>query len=129
MPLRRSQPRTARQGCFPIVLLARRTSRLCVSSTGRRSWSVSSSNTRSTTPTTPADRSIRMTWPPRLAVTRRGRFALPQSSLRHLADFVPADLTYLTDLLARHGLRLGDYGIDAFRSPARKLNTERYAAM
>jgi glutamate--cysteine ligase len=55
--------------------------------------------------------------------------ALPQPSLRELADVVSADLTYLTDLLARHGLCPGDYGIDAFRPPARKLHTERYAAM
>jgi len=55
--------------------------------------------------------------------------ALPQPSLRGLAEVVSADLAYLTDLLARHGLRLGESGIDAFRSPVRKLHTERYAAM
>jgi glutamate--cysteine ligase len=55
--------------------------------------------------------------------------ALPQPSLRGLADIVSADLSYLTDLLARRGLRLGEHGIDAFRPPVRKLRTERYAAM
>jgi glutamate--cysteine ligase len=55
--------------------------------------------------------------------------ALPQPSLRELAEVVSADLAYLTDLLARHGLRLGESGIDAFRPPVRKLHTERYAAM
>jgi glutamate--cysteine ligase len=55
--------------------------------------------------------------------------ALPQPSLRELAEVVSADLAYLTDLLARHGLCLGEYGIDAFRPPVRKLQTERYAAM
>jgi glutamate--cysteine ligase len=55
--------------------------------------------------------------------------ALPQPSLRELATTVSADLTYLSDLLAGHGLRLGEHGIDAFRPPARRLRTERYAAM
>jgi glutamate--cysteine ligase len=55
--------------------------------------------------------------------------ALPQPSLRELATTVSADLTYLTDRLASNGLRLGEHGIDAFRPPARRLRTERYAAM
>jgi glutamate--cysteine ligase len=55
--------------------------------------------------------------------------ALPQHSLRELAEVVSADLAYLTDILARHGMRLGEYGIDAYRPPVRKLRTERYAAM
>ncbi|HVW40184.1 MAG TPA: glutamate-cysteine ligase family protein [Amycolatopsis sp.] len=55
--------------------------------------------------------------------------ALPQESLSVLADVVSADLSYLTDLLARAGFALGETGIDQFRSPTRVLNTERYAAM
>lgn len=55
--------------------------------------------------------------------------ALPQPSLRRLAEVVSADLTYLRDLLARAGLVLGETGIDAHRPPARVLETERYAAM
>jgi glutamate--cysteine ligase len=55
--------------------------------------------------------------------------ALPQDSLRELADVVSADLTFLTDLLARAGFALGETGIDAFRPPGRVLTTERYAAM
>jgi glutamate--cysteine ligase len=54
---------------------------------------------------------------------------LPQPSLRELSATVSADLNYLTDRLARHGLRLGEHGIDAFRPPVRRLRTERYAAM
>ncbi|MCU1682959.1 MAG: gshA [Amycolatopsis sp.] len=55
--------------------------------------------------------------------------ALPQPSLRELVEVVSADLAYLTDRLAGHGLRLGEHGIDAFRPPVRRLQTERYAAM
>ncbi|WP_199432204.1 glutamate-cysteine ligase family protein [Qaidamihabitans albus] len=53
----------------------------------------------------------------------------PQSSLGELADVADADLAYVTDRLARAGLRLGEHGIDTFRPPARLLPTERYAAM
>ncbi|MFD4194911.1 glutamate-cysteine ligase family protein [Amycolatopsis thermoflava] len=55
--------------------------------------------------------------------------ALPQASLRELADVVAADLAHLTELLARHGFVLRDDGIDAHRAPARLLDTPRYAAM
>ncbi|WP_158885676.1 glutamate-cysteine ligase family protein [Amycolatopsis anabasis] len=55
--------------------------------------------------------------------------ALPQTSLRKLANTVSADLAYLADALARKGLRLGTTGIDAHRTPARLLDTERYATM
>ena len=55
--------------------------------------------------------------------------ALPQASLHELAAVVGADFAYLSDLLARHGLVLRDDGIDAYRPPARLLNTPRYAAM
>jgi glutamate--cysteine ligase len=55
--------------------------------------------------------------------------ALPQESLRDLADTASADLAHLTDLLARSGLRLGRHGIDPHRPPGRLLGTERYAAM
>jgi glutamate--cysteine ligase len=55
--------------------------------------------------------------------------ALPRESLHELHDTVSADLAYLTDLLARAGFALGQTGIDVFRSPARVLDTERYAAM
>ncbi|NIH80888.1 glutamate--cysteine ligase [Amycolatopsis viridis] len=55
--------------------------------------------------------------------------ALPQPSLRDLAEAVTADLAHLTDLLARRGFVLRDEGIDAHRAPARLLDTPRYAAM
>jgi glutamate--cysteine ligase len=55
--------------------------------------------------------------------------ALPQPSLARLAEAISTDLHHLTDLLARHGLRLGTQGIDAHRPPSRLLATERYAAM
>jgi glutamate--cysteine ligase len=55
--------------------------------------------------------------------------ALPQPSLRELAEVVSADLAYLTERLAGHGLRLAEHGIDAHRAPVRRLQTERYAAM
>jgi glutamate--cysteine ligase len=55
--------------------------------------------------------------------------ALPQPSLPELAAAVSADLAHLTELLARSGLRLGEYGIDAYRSAVRLLPVERYAAM
>jgi len=55
--------------------------------------------------------------------------ALPQASLRELDAVVSADLRHLSDLLARHGLELGESGIDAHRPPRRVLRTPRYAAM
>ncbi|MEU5261005.1 glutamate-cysteine ligase family protein [Amycolatopsis sp. NPDC021455] len=55
--------------------------------------------------------------------------ALPQASLRDLAAAVTADLRHLRDRLARHGLELGETGIDAHRAPRRVLHTPRYAAM
>ncbi|MTD56781.1 glutamate-cysteine ligase family protein [Amycolatopsis pithecellobii] len=55
--------------------------------------------------------------------------ALPQESLAALERAVSADLPYLTELLARAGFVLGETGIDPHRTPARLLNTERYAAM
>jgi glutamate--cysteine ligase len=55
--------------------------------------------------------------------------ALPQASLRELDAAVTADLHHLRDRLARHGLVLGESGIDAHRAPRRHLHTPRYAAM
>jgi len=55
--------------------------------------------------------------------------ALPQATLRELDAAVSADLRHLNDLLARHGLELGETGIDAHRPPRRVLSTPRYAAM
>jgi glutamate--cysteine ligase len=55
--------------------------------------------------------------------------ALPQASLRDLDAVVTADLHHLRDRLARHGLVLGETGIDAHRPPRRLLRTPRYAAM
>ncbi|MEV6824317.1 glutamate-cysteine ligase family protein [Amycolatopsis sp. NPDC051102] len=55
--------------------------------------------------------------------------ALPQASLRELDAAVTADLHHLRDRLARHGLELGETGIDAHRAPRRILRTPRYAAM
>jgi glutamate--cysteine ligase len=55
--------------------------------------------------------------------------AHPQATLRELDAVVSADLRHLRDLLARHGLALGDTGIDAHRPPRRLLRTPRYAAM
>ncbi|AXB43034.1 glutamate-cysteine ligase family protein [Amycolatopsis albispora] len=54
---------------------------------------------------------------------------LPRSSLAELAGVVDAELTHLTELLARSGLELGTSGIDAHRAPRRFLETPRYAAM
>jgi glutamate--cysteine ligase len=53
----------------------------------------------------------------------------PQAALRDLDAVVSADLHHLRDLLARHGLELGETGIDAHRPPRRILRTPRYAAM
>jgi glutamate--cysteine ligase len=55
--------------------------------------------------------------------------ALPKPSLAELFAAVDADLAYLTALLAEAGLVLGDRGTDPHRSPARILDTPRYAAM
>ncbi|UOX91452.1 glutamate-cysteine ligase family protein [Amycolatopsis sp. FBCC-B4732] len=55
--------------------------------------------------------------------------ALPQATLRELDAVVSADLRHLRTLLARHGLELGETGIDAHRAPRRLLRTPRYAAM
>ncbi len=55
--------------------------------------------------------------------------ALPQATLRELDAVVSADLRHLCTLLARHGLELGETGIDAHRAPRRLLRTPRYAAM
>ncbi len=53
----------------------------------------------------------------------------PVESLTALHATVSADLTYLTDLLARAGLRLGEYATDAWRPPHRLLRTPRYDTM
>ncbi|EIE99404.1 glutamate-cysteine ligase family protein [Saccharomonospora glauca] len=53
----------------------------------------------------------------------------PASSFGALMEAVDADLAHVDDLLGAAGLRLGSYGIDAFRSPTRLLPTPRYAAM
>ncbi|MEV6647131.1 glutamate-cysteine ligase family protein [Amycolatopsis sp. NPDC051371] len=55
--------------------------------------------------------------------------ALPQATLHELDAVVSADLHHLRDRLARHGLVLGETGIDAHRPPRRILQTPRYAAM
>ena len=55
--------------------------------------------------------------------------ALPKSSLAELFAAVDADLAFLTELLATAGLVLGDRGTDQHRTPARILDTPRYAAM
>ncbi|WAL63359.1 ergothioneine biosynthesis glutamate--cysteine ligase EgtA [Amycolatopsis cynarae] len=54
---------------------------------------------------------------------------LPQARLADLAEAVSTDLAQLTELLARAGFALGETGIDAFRRPARVLDTPRYATM
>jgi glutamate--cysteine ligase len=55
--------------------------------------------------------------------------SLPQTSLAKLFDVVTADHTFLAELLRDAGLVLGDRGADQHRSPARVLDTPRYAAM
>jgi glutamate--cysteine ligase len=55
--------------------------------------------------------------------------SLPQTSLAELFAVVTADHTFLAELLREAGLVLGDRGIDQHRSPARVLDTPRYAAM
>src|SRR5262249_38508361 len=53
----------------------------------------------------------------------------PVESLAGLHAPVSADRSYLTDRRARAGLRLGEYGTDAWRPPHRLLHTPRYDAM
>jgi glutamate--cysteine ligase len=53
----------------------------------------------------------------------------PVGSLVALHATVAADLDYLTQLLARAGLCLGDNAVDAWRTPRRLLRTPRYDAM
>ncbi|MGH3734554.1 MAG: ergothioneine biosynthesis glutamate--cysteine ligase EgtA [Micromonosporaceae bacterium] len=53
----------------------------------------------------------------------------PYRSLSALHAATRADLSHLTDLLARAGLVLGGRGIDPHRSPRRLLRTLRYDAM
>jgi glutamate--cysteine ligase len=53
----------------------------------------------------------------------------PAASLDRLHTATTTDLDHLRRLLARAGLRLGSYGIDAYRSPRRLLHTPRYDAM
>jgi glutamate--cysteine ligase len=53
----------------------------------------------------------------------------PHESLAQLLATAQADLGYLADRLARHGLCLGEHGIDAYRPPRRVLRTARYDAM
>ncbi len=53
----------------------------------------------------------------------------PFRSLTELHRITEADLAYVIDRLAAHGLRLGRHGIDAYRHPRRLLRTRRYDAM
>jgi glutamate--cysteine ligase len=53
----------------------------------------------------------------------------PRESLSELLTTATDDLGYLADRLARHGLRLGEHGIDPYRSSRRLLHTPRYDAM
>ncbi|BFU44687.1 ergothioneine biosynthesis glutamate--cysteine ligase EgtA [Krasilnikovia sp. MM14-A1004] len=53
----------------------------------------------------------------------------PAATLADLHTAVDADLARLTGLLAGHGLRLGDTGIDPYREPRRLLDSPRYTAM
>lgn len=55
--------------------------------------------------------------------------SLPQASLAELFEVVTADHAFLAELLREAGLVLGDHGADQHRSPARVLDTPRYAAM
>jgi glutamate--cysteine ligase len=55
--------------------------------------------------------------------------SLPHTSLAELFDAVTADHVFLAELLREAGLALGDRGVDQHRSPARVLDTPRYAAM
>lgn len=53
----------------------------------------------------------------------------PAGSLTELTETLSADHAYLSALLARSGLVLGDTGLDPHRSPRRLVQTPRYAAM
>ena len=53
----------------------------------------------------------------------------PVESLAALHAIVSADLAYLTTLLARAGLRLGEDAVDAWRTPRQLLRTPRYDAL
>jgi glutamate--cysteine ligase len=53
----------------------------------------------------------------------------PYGSLALLHAAVTADVRYLTGLLTRAGLRLGDRATDPYRPPRRLLRTPRYDAM
>jgi glutamate--cysteine ligase len=53
----------------------------------------------------------------------------PQAHLASLYAQVSADVRYLSGLLARAGLRLGERAADAYRPPRRLLHTPRYDAM
>ena len=55
--------------------------------------------------------------------------SLPHTSLAELFEAVTADHVFLAELLREAGLMLGDRGVDQHRSPARVLDTPRYAAM
>lgn len=55
--------------------------------------------------------------------------SLPADSLTALLQATDADLGYLRSRLARHGLRLGEHGIDPYRRPRRLMRTPRYDAM
>jgi glutamate--cysteine ligase len=55
--------------------------------------------------------------------------SLPHTSLAELFEAVTADHVFLAELLREAGLVLGDRGVDQHRSPARVLDTPRYAAM
>jgi glutamate--cysteine ligase len=53
----------------------------------------------------------------------------PRRSLATLHRTTEADISYLATLLARHGLTLGERGIDPHRPPSPVITTPRYAAM
>jgi glutamate--cysteine ligase len=53
----------------------------------------------------------------------------PQESLSQLHEAASADLSYLIEMLEAGGLRLGEHGLDPYRSPRRLLRTPRYDAM
>ncbi len=55
--------------------------------------------------------------------------SLPADSMRTLFDAVSADARYVGNLLARHGLILGEQGTDPWREPRRILDVPRYSAM
>lgn len=53
----------------------------------------------------------------------------PADSLAGLIRSTTIDIDYLCSRLAGHGLRLGEHGIDPYRSPRLLLHTPRYNAM